>query len=200
MTLPHSEPSEALINLDAVLPAMERRAELSMLPDERARILNLAGDMCFDAGQRERALHFYDRSIDTYLNAGLYAAGVAVCQKVVRLTPEVIRARCTLAWMAIARGMLEEARERIRDYAEAARRLSDARIAWGHLRMMAEVCESHEVLETLAEALMQLGDVRGADRVYGAALGGELRQRKLPEQADERWKVVMERIMTPRVN
>jgi tetratricopeptide (TPR) repeat protein len=200
MTFPHSEPSEALINLDAVLPAMERRAELSMLPDERARILNLAGDMCFDAGQRERALHFYDRSIDTYLNAGLYAAGVAVCQKVVRLTPEVIRARCTLAWMAIARGMLEEARERIRDYAEAARRLSDARIAWGHLRMMAEVCESHEVLETLAEALMQLGDVRGADRVYGAALGGELRQRKLPEQADERWKVVMERIMTPRVN
>jgi hypothetical protein len=93
--------------------------------------------------------------------------------------------------------MLEESRERIRDYAEAARRLSDARIAWGHLRMMAEVCESHEVLETLAEALMQLGDVRGADRVYGAALGGELQQRKLPEEASERWKVVMQRIMTP---
>jgi hypothetical protein len=66
--------------------------------------------------------------------------------------------------------------------------------------MMAEVCESHEVLETLAEALMQLGDVRGADRVYGAAFGGELRQRKLPEEPGERWRVVMERIMTPRVN
>jgi tetratricopeptide (TPR) repeat protein len=200
MTTPQPEAIDVLIDLDAVLPAMERRAAQCALPDERGRILNLAGDMCFDAGRREQALYYYDQSIDTYISAGLYAAGVAICQKVVRLTPEVIRARCTLAWMAIARGLLEESRERIRDYAEAARRLSDARIAWGHLRMMAEVCESHEVLETLAEALMQLGDARGADRVYGAALGGELRSRKLPEHPEERWKVVMGRIMTPRAN
>lgn len=199
MTIRDSDRLDALINLDAVLPAMERRAENLVLPDERARILNLAGDLCFDAGQRERALRYYDRSIDTYLSAGLYAAAVAVCQKVVRLTPEVIRARCTLAWMAIARGMLDEARDRIRDYADAATRMSDARLAWGHLRMMAEVCESHEVLETVAEALMTLGDVKGADRVYGAAYGRQL-DRKLPEEPTQRWSVVMERIMTPRRN
>lgn len=199
MTFKDSDRLDVLIDLEAVLPAMERRAERAVQPDERARILNLAGDLCFDAGHRERALRFYDRSIDTYLSVGLYAAAVAVCQKVVRLTPEVIRARCTLAWMAIARGMLDEARDRIRDYAEAATRMSDARLAWGHLRMMAEVCESHEVLETVAEALMRLGDVRGADRVYGAAYGGPL-ERKLPEEPTQRWSVVMERIMTPRRN
>lgn len=200
MTFTDADNMDAVINLQAVLPAMERRAERAVQPDERARILNLAGDLCFDAAHRERALSYYDRSIDTYLSAGLYAAAVAVCQKVVPLTPEVIRARCTLAWMAIARGMLDEARERISDYAEAASRLADARLAWGHLRMMAEVCESHEVLETLAEALMKLGDVTGADRVYGAAYGHELKSRKLPEDPSQRWGVVMERIMTPRRN
>lgn len=200
MTFSDADSLEQFVDLDNVLPSMERRAERSLLLDERARILNLAGDLCFDARQRERALLYYDRSIDTYLSAGLYASAVAVCQKVVRLTPEVIRARCTLAWMAIARGMLDEARDRIRDYAEAAGRLTDSRLAWGHLRMMAEVCESHEVLETVAEALMQLGDERGADRVYGAAYGGELGGRKLPEDPSKRWTVVLERIMTPRRN
>jgi tetratricopeptide (TPR) repeat protein len=199
MAFRQSDGIDALIDLSAVLPAMEGRADRAAQPDEKARILNLAGDLCFDGGQRERALSFYDRSIDTYLSVGLYAAAVAVCQKVVRLTPEVIRARCTLAWMAIARGMLDEARDRIRDYAEAATRLSDARLAWGHLRMMAEVCESQEVLETVAEALLQLGDVRGADRVYGAAYGGDL-ERKLPAEPTQRWSLVMERIMTPRRN
>jgi tetratricopeptide (TPR) repeat protein len=188
------------IDLDMVLPSMERRAEQALLPDERARIINLAGDLCFDAGARERALEYYDRAIDTYLSVGLYASAVAVCQKIVRLTPEVIRARCTLAWLAIARGMLSEARDRIHDYADAAGRLNDSRLAWGHLRMMAEVCESQEVLESVADALLQLGDVRGADRVYGAAYGGELATRKLPEDPQSRWGVVLERIMTAHPN
>ena len=188
------------IDLELVLPSMERRAEQALLPDERARILNLAGDLCFDAGARERALAYYDVAIDTYLSVGLYASAVAVCQKIVRLTPEVIRARCTLAWLAIARGMLNESRDRIQDYADAASRLQDSRLAWGHLRMMAEVCESQEVLQSVADALLQLGDVRGADSVYGAAFGGDLQARKLPQDPQSRWGVVMERIMTVHPN
>jgi len=189
-----------VIDLERVLPAMERRAEQSAAAEERARILSLAGDLCFDAGQRQRALYYFDRAIDTYLSASQYAAGVAVCQKVVRLTPEVIRAHCTLAWMAIARGMLEEARDRIRDYAGAATRLEDARLAWGHLRMMAEVCADHEVQTTLAEALARLGDHRGAELVSEAAQGGELRHRRLPDEESERWNIVMERVLSPRRN
>jgi tetratricopeptide (TPR) repeat protein len=188
------------IELEIVLPSMERRAERALLPDERARIINLAGDLCFDAGAREKALGYYDRAIDTYLSAGLYASAVAVCQKIVRLTPEVIRARCTLAWLAIARGMLNESRDRIQEYADAAARLQDSRLAWGHLRMMAEVCESQEVLQTVADALLQLGDVRGADRVYGAAFGQQELSRKLPDDPQRRWGVVLERIMTAHPN
>jgi tetratricopeptide (TPR) repeat protein len=185
------------IDLERVLPAMDRRAELAATAEERARIYSLAGDLCFEAGRRERALHYFDRAIDTYLAASLYAAGGAVCQKVVRLTPDVIRARCTLAWVAIARGMLTEAQDRIREYAEAATRLEDARLAWGHLRMMAEVCADHDVLEALAEALARLGDQRGAELVTEAAHGGQLRHRKLPPEETEQWRVVIERLLTP---
>lgn len=187
-------------DLDAILPRMERRAENSLFPTERARILNLAGDLCFDAGQRERALWYYDQAIDIYLALGMYASVAAVCQKLVRLSPSIVRARCTLAWMAIARGQSGEARQRISDYATAAVPQDDHRLARGHLRMMAEVADSPDVLEAVGEALLLLGDQRGAERAYAAASGEDLAARKLPDQPDRRWEVVLDRMMSRRRN
>jgi tetratricopeptide (TPR) repeat protein len=187
-------------DLDTVLPRMERRADNSLFPTERARILNLAGDLCFDAGQRERALTYYDQAIDIYLALGMYASVAAVCQKLVRLSPAVVRARCTLAWMAIARGQAREARERIADYANAAAPQRDHSLARGHLRMMAEVADSPGVLEAVAEGLMMLGDLRGSQRAAAAAAGSELASRKLPEEPERRWELVIDRMMSPRRN
>ena len=187
-------------DLDAILPRLVRRADNSLFPTERARILNLAGDLCFDAGQRERALVYYDQAIDIYLALGMYASVAAVCQKLVRLSPNIVRARCTLAWMAIARGQAREARQRIADYANAAMPQDDHRLARGHLRMMAEVADSPDVLEAVAEALLTLGDQRGAERVYAAASGEDLAARKLPDQPDRRWEVVLDRMMSRRRN
>ncbi|HSJ24150.1 MAG TPA: hypothetical protein VK929_05725 [Longimicrobiales bacterium] len=188
------------LDLNDVLPRMERRAENSLFPTERARILNLAGDLCFDAGERERALSYYDQAIDIYLALGMYASVAAVCKKLVRLSPNVVRARCTLAWVAIARGQGREARERITDYATAAVPQDDHRLARGHLRMMAEVADSPEVLEAVGEALYMLGDARGAQRAYSAAKGGELASRKLPDEPERRWEVVLDRMMSRRRN
>ena len=188
------------MDLDAILPRMERRADNSLFPTERARILNLAGDLCFDAGHRDRALVYYDQAIDIYLALGMYASVAAVCQKLVRLSPSIVRARCTLAWMAIARGQAREARERITDYASAAVPQPDHRLARGHLRMMAEVADTPEVLEAVADALLLLGDQRGAERAYAAAAGGDLASRKLPAEPDRRWEVVIDRMMSRRRN
>lgn len=188
------------MDLEAILPRMERRAENSLFPTERARILNLAGDLCFDAGQRERALVYYDQAIDIYLALGMYASVAAVCQKLVRLSPSVVRARCTLAWMAIARGQSREAQERIVDYASAAVPRSDHRLARGHLRMMAEVADSPEILEAVAQALRLLGDEKGAERAHAAATGQDLSERKLPEEPERRWEVVIDRMMSRRRN
>jgi tetratricopeptide (TPR) repeat protein len=187
-------------DLDAILPRMERRADSSLFPTERARILNLAGDLCFDAGQRERALVYYDQAIDIYLALGMYASVAAVCQKLVRLSPSVVRARCTLAWMAIARGQAREARERIAEYASAALPQEDHRLARGHLRMMTEVVDTAEVLEAVGDALRILGDARGAERAYAAAMGADMDTRKLPDEPERRWEVVIDRMMTRRRN
>jgi tetratricopeptide (TPR) repeat protein len=189
-----------LTDLDRILPRMERRATSSLFPTERARLLNLAGDLCFDADQRERALIYYDQAIDIYLALGMYASVAAVCQKLVRLSPNVVRARCTLAWMAIARGQRNEARDRIADYVSAALPQQDHSLARGHLRMMAEVADCTDVLHAVGDALRALSDARGAQRAYAAAMGESASARKLPDEPERRWEVVIERMMSRRRN
>ena len=186
-------------SLTAMLRSMEARAKQAEYPDQKARILNLAGDLCFDAGERERSLSYYGRAIDMHVTHHEYAAAVAICQKIVRLTPEVVRARCTLAWMAIARGLITEAQSRIADYKAAADAAGQSRIARAHLLMMAEVIDNRDLLVTIAEALIELGDAENADRVYGAAFGCSYEHR-MSGDSDERWRTVLRRITERREN
>ena len=186
-------------SLSAMLRSMEARAKQAEYPDQKARILNLAGDLCFDAAQRERSLDYYGRAIDIHIAHHEYAAAVSICQKIVRLTPEVVRARCTLAWMAIARGLINEAQGRISDYKSAAEASGQSRMARAHLLMMAEVIENRDLLVTIAEALIELGDAENADRVYGAAFGCSYEHRMSGDN-DERWRTVLRRITERREN
>jgi tetratricopeptide (TPR) repeat protein len=193
------KPTISQASLTAMLRSMEARAKQAEYPDQRARILNLAGDLCFDAGERERALGYYGRAIDVNVAHHEYSAAVAICQKIVRLTPEVVRARCTLAWMAIARGLIHEAQTRVEDYKVAADHAGQARLARAHLLMMAEVIDNRDLLVTIAEALIELGDSENADRVYGAAFGCAYEHR-MAGDAEERWRTVLRRITNERAN
>jgi hypothetical protein len=185
-----SQPKPGVPNLEQVLANMELRALKVSYPDERARIFNLAGDICFDAGARERSLSYFGRAIDVHLEARQLDAVVSVCKKIVRLTPEVVRARCTLAWLALGRGVIEEARVRITEYARAAATAGQEQTASRHLRLMTDVAVNTEVLQSLAEALLELGDDVGANRAFGAAMG---HNPPAPEPMDSelRWSTVL---------
>ncbi len=177
-------------SLEPVLANMELRALKVVFPDERARIFNLAGDLCFDSGSRERALGYYGRAIDVLLAASQIDAAVGVCRKIVRLTPEVVRARCTLAWMALGQGVIREAKQRIADYARAASCAGQEQTASRHLRLMTDIAASEEILESLAEALLEIGDDVGADRAFGAA-AGHSDGRSAISDSQARWEAVV---------
>lgn len=160
-------PQSEAVPLEVALRELSERLRDDLSPEQRARLMNIAGDLCFEAGQRERALLYFDACIDLYLSASRFAASAAICEKLVRLNPEVVRARCTLAWLAIARGLDDEARRRVEEYGEAALRLERPTVAQRQLRAMAQEVDSEEVLEAIAHALLKLGDSVSADRVFG---------------------------------
>ncbi|MGH7467063.1 MAG: hypothetical protein ACRENP_03660 [Longimicrobiales bacterium] len=189
---PHSgHPGPHIPNLEQLLANMELRALKVSFPDERARIFNLAGDICFDGGARERALVYFGRAIDVHLAAEQIDAAVAVCRKIVRLTPEVVRARCTLAWMALGQGLIEEARMRIADYARAAASAGQEQTASRHLRLMTDVAVNQDVLQCLAEALLEIGDDVGANRAFGAAMGHRENTSNTTMDPAVRWSTVL---------
>lgn len=189
-TLMPAHTSSGVLNLEDILANMELRSLRIEYSDERARIFNLAGDLCFDAALRERALSYYGRSIDVFIGSNQFDAAVGVCRKIVRLTPEVVRARCTLAWMALGRGLITEARQRIADYVTAASSAGQAQTAARQLRLMAGVSGNEDLLESLADALKELGDEDGADRA-SSAVSAPRASAEPAEKAEQRWTTVL---------
>jgi len=132
-----------------------------------AQFLNRAGDLCIDAGKLDRGLNYLGRAIDMYLQAGRWDAAGAVCRKLLRVSPGAIRARCTLAWLSIGKGLGGDAQAEIRDYIQAARAAGPLHVAMTQkqLALMAEAVFDAGVLELVAEQLWQLGDHDGAKKV-----------------------------------
>jgi tetratricopeptide (TPR) repeat protein len=180
--------------LEESLQELTERMRGDLTPEQRARLMSIAGDLCFEAGYRERALLYYDACIDLYLSAGRFAASAAICDKLIRISPEVIRARCTLAWLAIARGLDDEARRRVEEYGEASLRLERPTVAQRQLRAMAEEVESEDVLEAIAHALLKLGDAVSADRVFGLIHSPAARPRRRYATSEERDRAIICRL------
>lgn len=181
-------------SLEESLQELAAQMRQEMAPEQRARLMNMAGDLCFGEGQRERALLYFDAAIDLYLAVGRFAASAAICDKLVRANPQIVRARCTLAWLAIARNLDDEAVKRVEEYGESALRLERPTVAQRQLRAMAEETDSESVLEGIAHALLKLGDAVSADRIFGFAHNPSSQKRRGHSTPEERDRAIITRL------
>lgn len=197
--------SDAEQQLAQELRTLEEQAQGAAW-DYRAHLYARAGDLCVSAGDRDRALAYYGQAIDAYLEFGYYDVAANVCRKVLEVAPDVVRTRCTLAFLSLGKGLLEhpfraaieDARGEIGEYVRAARRAGQESVAAQRLRMMAEATDSHEVRELIGESLLELGDPVAADEVFGA-IHAERNQLRTPSPEDqrERWARVLRLSVAP---
>lgn len=132
---------------------------------EAARLFNRAGDLYLARADRQTALRRYGEAIDAYLQAGEYDNAMAVCRKIIRVVPEVIRTRRTLAWLCLGKGFLEIAREHIEAYTSASIESGLEPLAIQHLQLMSQYVDRSDFREFLAKKLDQLGDTEAARRI-----------------------------------
>lgn len=130
-----------------------------------ARLLNRAGDLHLARDDRPAALRRYGEAIDSYLKSGEYDSAMAVCRKIIRVVPDVIRTRRTLAWLCIGKGFLEIAREQIDAYVTASQEAGLEELAVQQIRLMSQYVERPEFREFLAGKLEELGGDEAADAV-----------------------------------
>jgi tetratricopeptide (TPR) repeat protein len=150
----------------AEIAALESELE-SAPPQRRAQLHNRLGDTHARAGDRKAALHAFGRAIDGYLEFGFYDAAAALCRKMIDYEPNVIRARCTLAFLSLGKELFADAQQEIRQYVKASRRAGQDDFAIRRLHMMVEATDNLETRILLGEILLELGDVEGADHVLG---------------------------------
>lgn len=140
-----------------------------------ARLLNRAGDLYLVRGERQNALKRYGDAIDAYLQAGEYDNAMAVCRKIIRVVPEVIRTRRTLAWLCLGKGFIEIAREHIDAYVKAAIDSHLEPLAVQQLQLMAQYVDRPEFREFLADKLKALGADSAAASVRAGRATTDLR-------------------------
>jgi hypothetical protein len=170
------------------LQVLEAKAGESTDSARAAPCFNAAGDICRDAGDLQRAMRYYGQAIDSYLSAGLFVAARVVSKKLIQLAPHAVRARCTLAWLSLGRGLASTAKRELAEYVGAARAARQQDLAIRHLRMMGEVVWSQDLRRFIGAQLAELGDDLGSRAVLKLAETPE----KVSGVGDDRWERVLQ--------
>jgi tetratricopeptide (TPR) repeat protein len=174
-------------DLQQQLANIERDAR-SARDEGLARLMNQAGDLCAQAGLPTGAMSYYGRAIDAYLATGFSAQAAAMCNKLIRYSPTVVRAHCTLAFLALADDQVGDASKEIAAYVAAARRTSTEKLAAPRLRMMARITELEEIKRQIAAHLEELGDGLGARRILSALGEDPEAAPPVPLEQDDFWE------------
>ncbi|HEX7089335.1 MAG TPA: tetratricopeptide repeat protein [Longimicrobiales bacterium] len=183
--------AEPPASLATELEELEKQAQHAS-PGYDAQLYNRAADLCLAAGDRAGALKYLGRAIDVYLDTGRFNAAAVLCQKVLRISPDAVRARSTLTWLALGQGDEEGAKQALASYVLAAQRAGQEVLALKQLHMMAEATPSASLREAIAYWLIELGDQEGGDLIFGE-LFAERNGLRPPRSADqaERWLTVL---------
>ena len=135
--------------------------ELARLEDEARNAspgyvgtaFNKAGDLALKDGQSERAVAYYGRAIDSFLEDEQKEMARGVANKIIRVRPAAIRSLCTLTWLDLAARHQAMALLHLRDYAQASKDGDVSSRAATQIFEMARISASSEFLEAAADAL-----------------------------------------------
>ena len=151
-----SGPDRNRSDLESRLAALEEEAA-GARPGYQGTPFNRAGDLALRAGQRGRAVEFYGRAIDAFLEDQQREAARGVANKIIRVHPKAVRTLCTLTWLDLAARHKATALLHLRDYVEAAQDIGEEARAARQLSEMARICPQMEFVDAVADALDGLG-------------------------------------------
>ena len=149
------------------LARLEERAARASNGYESQHLL-AAADLCARSGDAQRALRYYGRVMDGYLESGRLVAAEALCRRMLSAAPGTVRVRGTRMWLIAARGSVRELREAVAEYVRAGSAAAREDLVAHQLGLLA-AASPPEVREVAAEALLNLGCFAEADRWLGSA-------------------------------
>jgi tetratricopeptide (TPR) repeat protein len=165
------EPTKPEGRLEQRLERMEAEAA-SAAPAFVGSTYNRAGDTALRGGDAERAVAYYGRAIDAFLEDGQREAARGVANKIIRVRPNAVRALCTLTWLDLAARHTATALLHLRDYVDAAKAAGASGLAADQIHAMARTVKDAEFLGAVADALDALDFAHRASEVRDWAKAG----------------------------
>ena len=173
--------------------AKDVEGALSRLEDEDASAaagyvgtsFNKAGDLALKDGQADRAVGYYGRAIDAFLEDAQREAARGVANKIIRVRPSAIRTMCTLTWLDLAARHQATALLHLRDYVAAAKEAAQNARAATQIFEMAKVAPEPEFVDAVADSPDSLDFSRRAQEVRGWARDGSPDVLEDPDELSE---------------
>jgi hypothetical protein len=157
--------------VEAQLESLEREASTA-LPGYVGTAYNRAGDLALRHELEGRALAYYGRAIDAFLEDAQREAARGVANKIIRVRSGAVRTLCTLTWLDLAARHQAMALMHLRDYAEAAREAGEQARTATQIYRMARLSADAQFLDAAADALDSLDFGGRAEEVRSWASEG----------------------------
>ena len=151
-------------DIDAALKRLEGEAERAA-PGYVGTSYNKAGDLALKAGQSDRALGYYGRAIDAFLEDMQREAARGVANKIIRVRPTAVRTLCTLTWLDLAARHQATALLHLRDYVAGAKEAGQNARAATQIYEMAKLSSDAEFVDAVADSLDSLDFSNRAEEV-----------------------------------
>ena len=175
------------------------QANRAPLPADKARLLNLAGDVALAGGDQKGAMSALGDALDLYLRDHQYHPARAVARKLLRVRENTVRVRSTLAWLAIAHDLPDDAKVAIDLYVSSLRLPGEQDFAVRHLTAMAGATRDRALRGAIAQHLAELGAAHAAtgvrERLEAEEKGTQSQLSDTEIRAN--WKDALDKLVSP---
>jgi tetratricopeptide (TPR) repeat protein len=126
---------KAIEQLLKALEAMEKSPE----DDTDLTLYNRLGDLYQKTGDSPLAVTYYERAAEKYAEGGFHNNAIALCNKILRLSPGRSSVYLKLGTMFAAKGFLAEAKQNMLEYADRMQKAGQIEEAFKALKAFAEM-------------------------------------------------------------
>lgn len=154
-------------------------------------VWNRIGDLHMRLGHASRAVEAYEQAVSAYADAGLHNNALALCKKILRISPERAETYLTLSRISAMKGFSSDARAHLQQFLGIASRSDVLETALGTILATARRhAADAEVLQVLVEKLRENG---WGDRLHEELTPEyeRLRADGLEEEADRVRRVML---------
>jgi len=103
-------------------------------------LYNRVGDLHFRLGNSEEAINYYEKAVDLYAEGGFFNNAIALCNKILRYSPNRSVAYYKLGLISARKGFNSDAKQNFLEYADRMQKVGKLDEAFRALKEFADLC------------------------------------------------------------